>query len=607
MKKINFILAFIFIAGNLFAQKFVASASKTRVAVGEQFQITYSLNSNGSGFRAPSLKDFDIYSGPNQSSSMQFINGNMSQSISFSYIVAAKKEGKFTIPPATVNSSLESNSLVIDVSKGGSSNGNSQGQNQNQSSKSSTETSDNNLFAKTIVTKTKIYQGEQITVTHKVYTTLSLRGFQDIKFPSYNGFWSQEVVQKNQINLTNENVNGIGYNVAEIKKSFLFPQRSGTIEIEPIEVECIIRQRSNKRPQSVFDQFFGNGGYEDVVYKVKSKPMKIEVLPLPENNKPDFFSGAVGNFSFKAQLNKDKVKANDAVNLTITISGKGNLKLLDPLKINFPEDIERYDPKISDNITVNESGVSGTKTFEYLMIPRHAGEYKIDQLNFSYFDPEKKTYVSLPSPEFLLSVEKGSEKGSEKDNEAEKTMTTAVNKEDIKLIGSDIRYIKTGIIDLKKKDQFFFGSPLFIAGVTSPVLLFILFLFARKRHTEINKDQITVKSRKARKIALKRLELANVHLKNDNKEELYNELLRAWYGYLSDRLNIPVADLSKESILNSLQGKGVNMKTGEDLIAILDNCEFARYAPGAVSKKDLADSYTGSLELLTAIENEIKN
>lgn len=602
MKKITFILFLIFSVTQLFAQKFTASASKARVAVGEQFQISFTLNTNGSNFTPPLLNDFDVYSGPNQSTSMQFINGNMSQSLSLSYILAAKKEGQFVIASASINTSagkLQSNPITIEVVKGSAnSQPQAQSQGRGQGTGQSEETSGDNLFVRTSVNKSRVYQGEQVTVTHKVYTRLNLVGFKDIKFPSYNSFWSQELPQQSQINLTQENIDGVSYNVAELKKVFLFPQRSGTLQVEPLEVECVVRQRSNRRPQSIFDQFFGNGGYEDVAYSAKSKPVKIEVMPLPENNKPKDFSGAVGSYTFKAEINKNKVKANDGINLTIGISGKGNLKLIDPLKIDFPEDIETYDPKVSDNISANATGVSGSKTFDYLIIPRHPGEYKIDKIAFSYFDPEKKNYITLPSPEFNITVEKG----DEKDGGA--TMVTSVNKEDVKLLGSDIRYIKTNNIQLIKKGDYFFGSIGFIGGLVTPVLLFLSFLVARKRYIEQNSDVVLVKSRKATKMAKKRLAIAEKHLKSDSKAEFYDEVLRALNDYLSNKLNIPVADLSKDAISLSLQKKKVSEETIGLLVKTINNCEYARYAPTAVSG-GMENTYSDTVKLITNIEDEL--
>lgn len=598
------VLFFILFTSNVsFAQKLTAQTSKTKVAVGESFQISFSLNSSGSNFKAPPLTDFDVYSGPNQSTSMSYVNGSMSQSITLSYVVAAKKEGKINIGPASVNvngATIQSNPFTIEVVKGAA-NAQNQGNANHAAQNPSAPTSENlsdNLFVKTIVSKTKAYLGEQITVTHKVYTRYQLRGFQDIKFPDYTGFWAQDMPNNPQIQVVNENIDGVNYQVGELKRTYLFAQRSGKLEIEPMNIECVVRKQSNRRPRDVFEQFFG-GGYEDATYSVKSKSVAIEILPLPDANKPADFSGAVGSYSFKAQISKEKIKANDAVNLTITLNGKGNIKLVDPLKINFPEDFETYDPKTKENITAGANGVSGNKTFDYLIIPRHEGDYKIDQINFSYFDPEKKQYITIPSPEFTINVEKGAG-GEESAN-----VFNPRSKEDVKVLGNDIRYIKTNNIHLEPKNDYFFGSPLFYLGLISPFFAFVGFIFVRRKNTEQNKDAVAVKSRKATKMAKKRLSLAEQYLKSNNKEQFYVEIFKALYGYIGDKLNILAADLNKEHISDTLKAKNVNDVTIQQLITTLDNCEYARYAPSAVSG-DLNSIYNSTVELITKIEDEIK-
>jgi hypothetical protein len=600
MKKVISILFLIItLTNSSLAQKLTVQTSRNRVAVGETFQISFSLNGNGSNFKAPNLNDFDVYSGPNQSSSMSFINGVMSQSITLSYILAAKREGKLTIGPASVNSggsTIQSNPIIIEVVKGSANSGNQNNNNQSQSSPNSENVSDN-LFLKTTVSKTKVFQGEQITVTHKAYTRYQLKGFQDIKFPDYNGFWSQDEAMNNQqIQVTNENVDGVVYQVAELKRSYIFAQRSGKLKIEPMEATVVVRKQSNQRPHDIFEQFFG-GGYVDASYSVKGQPIFIDVQALPETNKPDNFSGAVGEFSYKVQLSKEKVKANDAVNLTITLSGNGNIKLVEAPKINFPEDFETYDPKVKENILANGNGVNGSKTFDYLIIPRHEGDYKIDQIGFSYFDPLKKEYVTIPAPDLNLHVDKGDESSAT-------VITNSNRQEDLKVLGNDIRYIKTNS-NLKPKDDYFFGSLLFYLGLISPLIAFIGFLFVRRKNIEQNKDAVAVKSRKATKMARKRLSIAEQHLKSNNKELFYIEIFKALYGYISDKLNIPVADLNKDHISETLKTKNVSEITIQQLITTLDNCEYARYAPSAVSG-DLNSIYNNTVELITKIENEVK-
>jgi hypothetical protein len=603
-KVISILFLFSLISSCLFAQKFTAQASKNKLAVGETFQITYTLNTSGSGFKAPPLFDFDVYGGPNQSQSMSIMNGNVSQSISWSFILAAKKEGKFTIAPAsiTVNGNkIESNSLNLEIVKGSggntNSNPNSSG-NPNVSSPSTNENVGDNLFIKTIVNKTKAYLGEQISVTHKVYTRYQMKGFQDIKFPDYTGFWSQDVPNNNQqLQVTTENVDGVNYYVAELKRTFIFPQRTGKIQIEPLSTEVVVRKKSNRQPRDIFEQMMGVG-YEDVVYSIKSNTTTIEVNPLPIENKPIAYNGAVGDFSFKAQLSKDKVKENDAINLTITLSGKGNIKLIEPPKIEFPEDFEVYDPKISEKIATTGSGVMGTKTFDFLIVPRHQGDYKIDKLSFTYFDSQKKEYITIPSPEFLIHVDKGDA------STATANVYTRKSKEEIKVLGEDIKYIKTQTA-LNQKDDYFFGSVLFYVGWVAPLLSFLLLLFFRKKQIKDNSDLVSVKSRKATKLAKKQLALAEKHLKQNSSDLFFVEVSKALYDYVSNKFNIPLAELNKDNITHNFVSKNVSEETINDFVKTIDACEYAKYAPGAVTN-DLQSVYDKTVELISKIENEIK-
>jgi len=602
MKKIIYILfLFLQISLGLFAQKFTAQASKTKLAVGETFQITYTLNAGGSGFKAPPLFDFDVYGGPNQSQSMSIVNGSVSQSISWSFILAPKKEGKFTIAPAsiTVNGNkVESNSINLEVTKGNSGSANQNSTNPNVSSPPANENIADNLFIKTVATKTKSYLGEQICLIHKVYTRYQLRGFQDIKFPDYTGFWSQDVPSNNQqLQVSTENIDGINYYVAELKRTFIFPQRAGKIQIDPLTAEVIVRKKSNRQPRDIFEQMMG-GGVEDVVYAIKSNTITVEVNPLPENNKPENYTGAVGDFSFKAQLSKDKVKENDAINLTITLNGKGNIKLVEPPKINFPEDFEVYDPKISEKIATTGAGVMGSKSFDYLIIPRHQGDYKIDKLSFTYFDSQKKEYITIPSPEFLIHVEKGDP------SSANANVYTAKSKEEIKVLGEDIKYIKTQT-QLQTKDNYFFGSLTFYLSLASPLLAFFLLLIIRKKHIESNSDIVSVKSRKATKMAKKQLVLAEKHLKQNVTDLFFIEVSKALYDYVSNKFNIPLAELNKENISKNFMEKNVTADTLDEFMQTIDKCEYAKYAPSAVTN-DLQSVYDKAVELISKIENEIK-
>ncbi|MBK6986141.1 MAG: protein BatD [Bacteroidetes bacterium] len=598
---------FLFISSWAMAQtpSFIAQVSKNKVAVGEVFQVAFTLNGSGSNLVYPAFNDFDIYSGPNQSQSMSMVNGTISQSTTLSLFIAAKKEGRFTIGAASVmsgNQKLETKPIVIEVTKGapqqqqqGNQNAQAQQPQEKEKNQYASEISNDDLFVRTFLSKTKCYLGEQLTLTQKVYSRVDLRGFQNVKFPPYNGFWSQQEVNNQQINLKQENVNGVMYYVAEYSKVYLFPQRAGTISIEAIELDCIVRRQTKRQPRNIFEQFFGAGGYEDVAVKVKSKPVKVDVEDLPTENKPQNFSGAVGDFGYKAEIDKNKVKANEAINLKITISGKGNIKLIEPLKLNLPESFEVYDPKESENIKTN-GGVSGNISYSYLIIPREKGEFTLNDLGFNYFDADKKQYVSIPSPDIHLTVLEG-DPGS--------AQIIAPKKHGVDESENDIRYIKTGDLGLKKHDEEFFSSTMHYLLLLFPTLLFFVGLFLVRQHIKANSNIIAVKERKAAKLAKKQLVIAEKYMSANNKEAFFTEVLNALNKYIGDKFALSIVDLSKEKISEMLLSRNVSDATTKNIIDTLNTCEYAKYAPSAVTG-DLKKVYNDTIELISQIENQIK-
>lgn len=584
---------------SLYAQRLAASVSRNPVGVGQQFEVSFTINANASGFQPPSFAGFDVYSGPNESSSVEFSNGNVSQSITFSYILAPKKEGTYTIGSATVQAGgkeYTSNAITVKVVKGSPQQNTARQQtNPGSSQQAQAATGDikKNLFIRVIPSKTTVYNGEQFLVTVKIYTRMNLQGITSPQLPEYNGFYTTDVGPKNvQLQPVHENYNGLPYTTAIFKQDILFPQRAGKLKIDAASIDCIVAQRV--RSNDVFDQIFG-GSYKNVKYTIKSDPVTINVLPLPPTEKS--FSGAVGNFTIKGALDKNSVKANDAVNLNITISGNGNLKLIDSLPVKFPPDFDHYDPKITDHISSTASGASGSRTFNYLLIPRHEGKYTIPAEEFTYFDPAKKNYVTLSIPEFNLDVAKG-------DNNSAVTMTQGVNKEDIKLLGQDIRYIHTGRPSAFVIGTYFLFSAPFYAGIIVPLLAFGLIVFVRRKYIEMNKDIVAVKQRGATRMAKKRLKTAYKHITANNKEAFYEEIMKALNGYLGDKFTIPVADLSRETIATKLADKKVKPETLQSLMATIDNCEYARYAPAAVTS-NLNEVYQSTVKLITILEDEI--
>lgn len=582
---------------------FTAGVSKNKLVVGEQFQLSFTINTNASNFNAPDLNSFIVYSGPNQSSSMQIINGSVSQTISINYILAAKNEGKFTIGAASIkvgNKVLNTKPITIEVGKG---NGQSQAQQGNSAASRSNnsgypEDVESNIFMIASVSKNKVYQGEQLLVTYKVYTRLNIVDNALSKAPSFNGFWSEEVPNPTrQSELHSEVLDGIQYQVAEIKKTILIPQRSGTLTIDPLEMEVVTRVKSKSRNNNFFDQFFG-GGYQDVKLSIGSKPVKIEVMPLPEKGRPENFNGAVGQLNIEASIKNNELKTDEGCNLTYTISGKGNLKLLEAFKLKLPADIETYDPKISDKINVSVDGVKGSRTFDYLLIPRFAGNYTIPGLQFSYFDPQKGQYITLPGNDFILKVAKG--QGGDG-----MSISRGTEKEDVKQLGNDIRYIKTNLPLFVPKQNALFGSSFFWILLVVPVLLYFIFLIWFRNYKKETSDEKGLKRRKANSMAQKQLKLANEFLQKNDYNAFFDEVFKALYGYLGNKLSLSVADLNKGKIESSLRAKEVEENVIIQLLELLELCEFARFAPVKDNEK-MKDAYQKSAELISILESKLK-
>lgn len=582
---------------------FTASVDRNRVEMGIQFQLTFTLEgaTGGSSFRPPPFNDFLVLSGPNQSTQMNFINGAMSSSVSYSYVLQPRSEGKFTIGAATIvvgGKTVQSQPLALEVVKGSSRPAQQPGKQQEETDIG--RQIGDNLFLKVEVDRARTSQGEQITAIYKIYTRVNVVNYSVSKVPSLSGFWSEDLEVPRQIQLTNETVNGKQYKVAVLKKTALFPQRSGMLELDPMEVNCVVQVQTRRRSNDLIDQFFNDpffGNVSNVNHKVASQPVKITVLPLPAEDVPAGFNGAVGKYTMEAWLDKKETKANEPVTLKVKITGRGNLKLIQPPALAVTSDIEKYDPKIYDNITHEGDRVAGSRSFEYLLIPRHAGDQKIPPLAFSFYDVEKKSYVTLTSPEFALSVGKGTELAS--------APSSGLSKEDVKLIGEDIRFIKSGAVSIARRGGSFAGSPVFFALSAAPVLAFIGFVFYQRRREKILGDVAGLRHRKARKMAQKRLVTAKDYLVQNRKEEFYGEVSRALWGYISDKLGIPPAELSLDAIRAALEGRGVKGDVVTSLSGTLEQCEFARFAPAA-DPLGMDTMYRQAVELISTIEGQLR-
>lgn len=599
--------------------KLIASAKQV-VGVGERFQITYEVNGNGHSFRSPDFGSLSVLSGPNTStsSSIQIINGSMQQSytMTYSFIVQANGEGEITVSPASVvveGKKYTSNSLKIKVVKGSAPATNPSASTRSNSGNTRTGNSRNSgvlqnedVYVRAFVSNTNPYLGEQVIVTYKLFTKVGISNLMMNKGSAFTGFWSKSLMgNKSQLKQSKQNINGEEYTVAVFARYAVFPQKTGVLTIDPAELECTAQVRVNtqrKRSNDPFEEFFNdpffNHNVRNVETTLRTKPIKIKVKPLPQEGKPDNFSGAVGDFTFKSSIDKNKLNANDALTISFRVSGKGNLELLELPKPKFPSDFESYEPKISSNIKTRSSGISGSKKFEYLAIPRTPGDFVIPPVIFNFFNPTENKYYSYSSGEFKIHVDKGNK------NSAGITYSSSAQ-EDIKFIGKDIRHIKSEPYDLEPANIFIFESNIFYILLALPVVLLVLIIILWKRQEKRRSNISLLKNRKANKVARTKLHQADKFRKAGDDKAFYDEIAQALWGYIADKFNIPQSGLSIETVKETLAGKGAGEQITNNFVNTLHNIEFARFAPGDSGGK-MEIVYNEALNAITQAEKALK-
>jgi hypothetical protein len=580
---------------------FVKAEFPEVVNAGQQFTVVWSVNAGGGEFSAPSFSGFYKLMGPQTSynSSTQIINGKMSSSVSYSYVyyLQAVKEGKYVIPPAVFtlkNKTYSSDSLHIEVVGSSAGNQNVSSGKKAVTDDSGIESSGNDLFVNLSLNRKEVFLGEHIVATVKLFTRVNISGINEIKFPPFNSFLKSDIETPPLTSLKQENINGTIYGTGVVQQFLLYPQITGEISIDPVQISVMIQQKA-AQSDPFFDGFFNS--YQTIPRAIASKMVKVNVKPLP-GVQPVDYSGIVGKLDFKAVLNKDSVNVNDAVNFKVTISGSGNLKIAATPLLKLSPDIEVYDPKISDDIKYGINGSTGQKTFEYLLIPRHYGDYTIPSITYSYFDTSTGRYETLTTKEYHFHARKGNEQNTGI------TVYGGISKEDVKYMGKDIRFIKSNGGNLTKSTSLIVKKNSFISAYVIALLVFMIILFLRREHIRRNSDLSLVRNRKAAKVAVKRLHSASVCLKNDQIDEFYEEILKAIWGYLSDKLNIPVSDLTRNNAVTALTEEGIDGDRIINLNHILDTCEYARYAPSA-SESEAETIYEGASQFIKSVENSI--
>ena len=601
----TFLLFSIGIIQNTFSQVTCTASAPPQVAVGQSFTLTYSLNQRAQQISSFQFPGFETLSGPNSSSStsMSIINGQTTQSNTFSYsfTLRAQKEGTFIIPPAIFvvdGNQVKSNNVQIKVT-GSQQAGTPQAQQQQGSKNQQAQTFDkNDVFVRASASKMNPYQGEQVIITHKLYVGQSVNGGYRVNsatMPTQSGLWSYTLGEQQTENIAKQEVlNGKKYAVHEIRRTAVFPQKTGEVKVTPMELDFtanVLSQQSSGDP--FFDRFFG-GRQNAQNYKldIVSNAVQLNVKPLPPNNKPENFSGLVGHFTLSSSISRTQLKANDATNLTVTVSGTGNIQHIDPPDIIFPPDFDVTEPRATDNINTKGNNVSGSRIFEYVIIPRNEGSFAIPKATFSFFDPQTNTYKTLSTQEFSLHVEKGSGQLS--------VSTTSLQK-DIKILGNDIRFIRTSNFNLIPVGTVFFGSLQYYTALLLPVLLLLFFILIWRKQIELRSNVALMRHKKASKVAHKNLKIAKRLLEEKNKEQFYLEISRALWGYLSSKYHIPVSQLSMENVAAKLTQLSVSTQTIDDFLETLQQCEFARFAPGD-SSEIMAEMYQKATDFI--LQNE---
>lgn len=593
-----------------FAEEVVFKAqAPAQVIVGRPFQLTYSVNQRSRDLRAPEFTDFDYLAGPytSTSSSTSFVNGHRTSSFeqTYTYTLMAQKAGTFTIAPATIRvdgESVQSNGVRIQVlpedeQPAQSSQQSAASSQSSQSSQSSANAPSENIFVRTIASKTRVHEQEALMITYKLYfANVDVAQLtNNTKLPEFTGFLKQDLEQ-GEIQTQLEHYNGRNYQTAVLYRTILYPQHSGDISIDPAKFEAVLRVQTQQRVRSIFDDFFGS--YTNVTKMLTAPGVTIHVAGLP-SGKPAGFSGGVGKFTMTPSISQTELQANDAVTIKIDISGAGNMKLIKTPAIDWPEGFEPYDPKVTNNFNTTTAGVSGTKSIEYLAIPRSAGDYTIPPVTFSYFDIEDKSYRTLSTPEYTIHVKRGANEPSAVSDQPS-AYVSYTHKEDIKQLGTDIRYIDTKAPKSIQHSAFsiqhiwlWYVIPLFIA---------IVLLIVLRKQIKENADITRVRYKRANKVAQKRLKAAAAALKANDKDAFYAAIEQAAWTYLSDRLSIPTADLNKENIAALLSQKGVSEALIKDVKEVLSTAEFARYAPSTDHAMD--DLYKATTNLINNLEDQ---
>ena len=591
------------------AVEFIAGGP-TMVEVGVPFRIEFTANAEVDEFTPPAFAGVNIIAGPGMShgQNITFINGKRTQSISntITYVLRIDQEGQVTIPATTIKVKGEtytSKPLMIEAvtgraaaGGGGQSPSGSGNQGDQQQQASSGAIAADDILIRIIPSKTTVYKGEPIRVSFKLYSRHELSTIQNIKYPAFNGFWSHELQVNDQGG--QETYNGKLYSTLVIREFLLFPQQAGTLTIDQFSMSVLAVLVTQNRPQSLLDEFFGGGpSIQEVPKNLTAGPLNITVKELPAGA-PVGFNGAVGRFTMEGGPSQIEIPANSAANYDIKISGTGNLPLINTPIIEMPASFEQYTVKTTDGYNVSGTTFSGSKTFSVPFIARAEGQYTIPPVEFSYFDPQTENYKTLRAPNYTLQI--GADAGG---GAATSGMVSGINKEELRILGEDIRFIRLGDPKLERIGSVFLGSWGFWGMLLLLIVLFALIMIYLQKRVKFRSNTTLVRNKRAQKIALKRLKTAEKYMLAKDSGRFYDEMLKALWGYMSDKLNIPVANLSRDNVREGLFAKGVDPELIEKYVETIAECEYAQYAPS--DKTQIGDVYNTAVELISRMESKI--
>jgi len=554
-----------------------ATVDRTRIGLNEEFFLVVEISGGSGDPRLPDMNAFAAVTGTNTSTSVQIMNGRFSQSVTHQYTLVAQTAGKFTIGAVEVESKgqvYRGQPIEIEIVAGSTSQPQSgTGRGQQQVPQGGTPDLEGNIYLEAKLDRSRVYQNEQVVIRYRIYTRLNISSYGISALPNYSGFWTEDFPMQQQPQTRRETINGQTYLVAEIKKTALFPQSVGKRKLEPLVIECEV-QMPRRRSRDIFDQFFDDPFLSRTTrQRLSSRPVEIEVLPLPEEGRPANFSGAVGNFTLTASVDKTQVKANEAIAIKVRASGAGNIKVLPAPQIDLPADFEVYDPKVAENVAHDNEQISGSKTWEYVMVPRFAGSHEIKPITLSYFDPRAKAYKTASVAPITLTVEKGAGDFS--------PVLGGVSKEDVRLLGQDIRFISTAALPFKKVDENFHTGSLFFTLLALPVFALLGALVYQRHQEKLSTNVAYARSRKAGGMAQKQLATARKFLQKNDEKNFYAEIQRALLGFLGNKLNIAEAGLIIDDVERMLTEKNVAPESIREYLNCLQTCDFVRFAPAA--------------------------